>query len=118
MRGYLTPRGKGGAVSDFLLLYQGGSMPETEEARKQVMDAWTSWFTTLGSAVKDPGNPFSGAAKSIASDGAVSDGGGGSASGYSVLSANSLDDAVALAKDCPVLQGGASITIYETFEVM
>ena len=105
-------------MSDYVLLYQGGSMPETEEAQKQVMDAWTTWFTTLGSAVKDAGNPFSGAAKSIASDGAVSDGGGGTASGYSVLTADSLDDAVALAKDCPVLQGGAGITIYETFEVM
>ena len=105
-------------MSDFVLLYQGGSMPETEEAQKQVMDAWTAWFTNLGSAVKDPGNPFSGAAKSIAGDGAVSDGGGGTASGYSILSADSLDDAVALSKDCPVLQGGAGITIYETLEVM
>lgn len=105
-------------MSDFVLLYQGGSMAESEEAQKQVMEAWTSWFTALGSSVKDPGNPFSGAAKSIASDGAVSDGGGGTASGYSILTADSLDDATALAKDCPVLQSGAGITIYETFEVM
>ena len=40
-------------MSDFVLIYQGGSMPETEEAQKQAMDAWTSWFTSLGSAVKD-----------------------------------------------------------------
>jgi hypothetical protein len=105
-------------MADFVLLYQGGSMPETEEAQTRVMDAWTAWFKAIGSAVKDPGNPFSGQAKTIAADGAVSDGGGGSASGYSILTADSLDDAVALSKDCPVLQGGASITVYETFEVM
>jgi hypothetical protein len=105
-------------VSDYLLLYQGGSMPETEEAQKQVMEAWTSWFTSLGAAVKDPGNPFSGQAKSIAGDGAISDGGGGSASGYSVITADSLDEAVTMSKDCPVLAGGAGITVYETFEVM
>ena len=105
-------------MSDYVLLFQGGSMPETEEAQKQVMEAWTSWFTRLGAAVKDPGNPFSGAAKTIAADGAVSDGGGGSASGYTILSAESLDDATALAKDCPVFEGGASVTIYETLEVM
>jgi hypothetical protein len=105
-------------MSDYVLLFQGGSMPETEEAQKQVMEAWTSWFTRLGSAVKDPGNPFSGAAKTIAADGAVSDGGGGSASGYTILSAESLDDATALAKDCPVFEGGASVTIYETLAVM
>jgi hypothetical protein len=104
-------------MGDYLLLYQGGSMPETEEAQKQVMDAWTSWFTELGSAVKDQGNPFSGQAKAISADGAISDG-GGNASGYSVLTAGSLDEATVLAKDCPVLQGGASVTVYETFAVM
>jgi hypothetical protein len=105
-------------MSDFLLLYQGGSMPETEEAQKQAMDAWTAWFTELGAAVKDPGNPFSGSASSIAADGAVSNGGGGTASGYSVLAADSLDAAVAMSKGCPVLQGGATITVYETINVM
>jgi hypothetical protein len=35
-----------------------------------------------------------------------------------VISAESLDEAVTLAKDCPVLAGGASISVYETFEVM
>lgn len=105
-------------MADFVLIYQGGSMPESEEAQKQVTDAWTAWFAAIGSAVKDPGNPFSGHAKTVAADGAVSDGGGGSASGYTILTADSLDHATTLAKDCPVLQGGASITVYETFDVM
>jgi hypothetical protein len=104
-------------MSDYVLIYQGGSMPETPEAQKQVMDAWTAWFTALGSAVKDPGNPFTGQSKAIASDGAVSEG-GLSASGYTIVTANSLDEAATLAKDCPVLQGGAMITVHETFEVM
>ncbi len=37
---------------------------------------------------------------------------------YSVIKADSLDATVALAKGCPVLQGGAKITVYETFDVM
>lgn len=105
-------------MSDYVLIYQGGSMPETDQERKQVMDAWTAWFGTLGSAVKDPGNPFSGAAKTLATDGSVSDGVTGSASGYTILSADSIDEAATLAKGCPVLQGGASLTIHETFDVM
>ena len=105
-------------MNDYVLLYQGGAMPETEEAQKAVMQAWDAWFSSIGSAVKDGGNPFSGEAKTIASDGAVSDGGGGTASGYTILKADSLDEAVALSKGCPVLQGGASITVYETFNVM
>ena len=40
------------------------------------------------------------------------------ASGYSILTADSLDEAVEKAKGCPVLQGGAQIAVYETVEVM
>jgi hypothetical protein len=104
-------------VAKYLLLFMGGSMPETEEAQGQVMKAWESWFTELGPAVADPGNPFTSDAKRIASDGSVSVA-EASASGYSIIEADSLDIATKLAGGCPVLQGGANITIFETFNVM
>jgi hypothetical protein len=94
-------------------------MPESEEEQAQVMKAWTDWFGTIGSALKDGGNPFSGTAMTIEADGSVRDGAGGSAaSGYSIVTADSLDEAVGLAKGCPVLQGGAGIMVFETFAVM
>ena len=94
------------------------SMPESEEEQATVMKAWDVWMHDLGSALKDGGNPFApGAAKTISADGAVRDG-AGSASGYSVISADSLDDATAKAQGCPVLQGGATIEVYETFSIM
>lgn len=107
-------------MADFVLLYRGGGdMPETEESRKQAMDAWTSWFGTLGDAVKDGGNPFTETAKRVASDGSIDDvPTSGIATGYSILRADSLDAATTLAKDCPVLQGGGEIEVYETFPVM
>ena len=104
-------------MADFVLLYSGGKMPETKEEQDAVMAAWNAWFGELGGTLKDGGNPFTPAAKTIGSDGSVSDG-GGSASGYSILTADSLDEAVNKAKGCPVLQGGADITVYETFAVM
>jgi hypothetical protein len=58
-------------------------------------------------------------AKTINSDGKVSDGPvGGMVSGYSIIKADSLDKAVALAKGCPVLGGGAKISVFETFNAM
>jgi hypothetical protein len=69
--------------------------------------------------VVDEGDPFTPKAKSIANDGKVSDGAVGTmASGYSMIQADSLDAAVALAKGCPVLEGGAKITVYETFSAI
>jgi hypothetical protein len=112
-------RRKEAAMNDYLLLYSGGKMPESPEEQAQVMKAWESWMGQVGDALKDGGNPFTPAAKTISADGAVSDGPAGSmASGYSILKAGSLDDAVNMAKGCPVLQGGAKITVFETFSVM
>ena len=106
-------------MANYLLLYHGGKMPESEAEQKAVMDDWTAWYTKLGGAVVDAGNPFTPMAKSVASDGKVSDGPAGSmASGYTVIQADSLDAAAAMAKGCPVLKGGASISVFETFNVM
>ena len=105
-------------MAKFLLAYHGGSMPESEEARARVMAAWGAWFTSSGGAIKDPGDPVS-QARTVASDGSVSNGGGANpVSGYSLLEAESLDAAVEIARGCPVLQGGASIEVAETFSVM
>lgn len=105
-------------MAKYLLVYHGGSMPEGEEAQAKVMAAWGTWFQNLGPALADGGNPV-GQSKTIASDGSVSDGGGANkATGYSLIEAEGIDAAVTLAKGCPVLGGGASIEVAETFNVM
>jgi hypothetical protein len=104
-------------VANYLLVYHGGSMPQSPEEGAQVMKAWTDWFSVLGSAVVDGGNPVS-QVRTVAANGTVSNGGVNPSSGYSVLKADSLDAAVELAKGCPVLAGGASVEVAETFNAM
>ena len=103
-------------MANYVLVYHGGGMPETPEEGAKIMQAWNVWFGELGDSLVDGGNPAS-ATKTIAADGSVSDDPSGP-SGYSILKADSLDAAVALAKGCPVLQGGASIQVVETFNAM
>ena len=90
-------------MAKYLLLYDGGTMPEGDAAQAAVMQAWEAWFTQLDAAVADPGNPFTPASKRIGSDGSIT-AGGASASGYSILEADSLDAATDMAKGCPVVQ--------------
>ena len=104
-------------MGTYLLTYTGGMQPETEEAGKAVMDAWTAWFGSLGGAVADPGNPM-GPSATVASDGSSSPGGASGITGYSLLRADSLDAAIALAQSCPHLAAGGAVEVYETFEVM
>ena len=107
-------------MAKYLLLYSGGSgMPQTEAEQKAIIDDWTAWYNRLGGAVVDPGNPTSPAAKSIDSNGKVSDGPAGTmVTGYTILKADSLDAAVAMAKGCPVLKSNGQISVFETFDVM
>jgi len=104
-------------MAKYLMAYRGGSMAETDEARAAVMAAWGAWFGSLGPAIVDPGNPF-GPSATVGGDRSVSSGGGAGLTGYSVLSADSLDAANEMAKSCPVLDNGGTVEVYETFEVM
>jgi hypothetical protein len=103
--------------TNYLLVYHGGSMPESEEEGKKVLAAWNDWFGTLGDALVDGGNPVS-QVKTIGNDGAVRDGTVNPPTGYSIIKAENLDAAVALAKGCPVLVDGASVEVAETFAAM
>jgi hypothetical protein len=106
-------------MANYVLIYSRGSMPQSEAERAASMQAWGAWYGGLGNALVDPGNPFTPKAKSIASNGTVSDAPVGTmASGYTVIKADSLDEAVEMARNCPVLQTGGQVSVYETFKVM
>lgn len=101
-------------MANFVLLYSGGGMAESEAEQAAVMDAWGVWMGGLGSALVDGGNPFTPSAKSVTSNGKVSDGPVGTlATGYSIIKAESLTDAAEKAKGCPVLSSGGQISVYE-----
>jgi hypothetical protein len=104
-------------MTNYVLLYRGGGMPETEAEQQQVMAAWGTWYEQLGQALADGGNPF-GPARSIAPDGTVSDGGASGLTGYTILQADSLDAATEMGKSCPIIASGGSVEVYETFQVM
>jgi hypothetical protein len=105
-------------MAKYLLAYHGGGMPETAEEQARVMAAWGKWYEGLGEAVVDAGNPI-GHTRTIAPEGRVAEGGGTNpVSGYSILQADSLDAAVRMAGECPILQGGGTIEVCETFDLM
>ena len=105
-------------MAKYLLSYHGGGMPESEEEGAKIMAAWGVWMEQVGPALADGGAP-AGASATIAADGSTSDGGGANpVTGYSLITADSLDAAIELAKGCPILLSGGSIEVGETFDVM
>jgi hypothetical protein len=105
-------------MAKYLITYSGGAQPQgmTEEDSATVMAAWQAWYGRLGDAVVDFGNP-TGPSKVVGADGSISDG-GPSITGFSLISADSLDAAAAACAGHPHLDAGGTVTIHETFEVM
>lgn len=104
-------------MTNYVLLYTGGTYPETEEQQAEVMGAWGAWYGQMGEAIVDGGNPFN-EAKHVTADG-VSDGAYGNpgATGYTVISADSLDDAVAKVTNHPHIKYGGQVTVHQTFQM-
>ena len=104
-------------MPDYVFVYHGGKKPETPEAGEKEMAAWGAWFESIGAAIKQPGNPV-GMSKTVTSGGVADDGGANPVSGYSVVSADSIDAACDMAKGCPmVTDGSGSVEVAEVIEM-
>jgi hypothetical protein len=67
--------------------------------------AWSAWFEGIGSALHDLGKPvFNRATVGDSADGAV-------LGGYSLVTAENLDEALTLAKGCPIVAAGGGVEV-------
>lgn len=96
----------------YIVAYYGGPNFETPGQGKAYMAKWRAWMNGLGEALVDPGTPLS-KGKLVSTRG-VSDRGADFLSGFSILTATSIDGALQLAKACPHLDHGT----VEVAEVM
>ena len=65
--------------------------------------AWNAWFQGMGSQLRDLGKP-------VFNRATVGDsGGGGRLGGYSLVTAENLDEALTLAKGCPIVAAGGAV---------
>ena len=105
-------------MSKFIYLYRGPATPMedmSEEQSAEAMAAWGAWIGRLGSSLTDVGNPF-GARSSLADDGTSP--APGDLNGYSIVEADSLDAAKALADKHPFLSEGKGRFSVEIFELV
>jgi len=103
------------SMAKYVLFYYGGSAGNTDKERADQLQQWGAWFGKLGKNIADQGAPFSGKVKTVGSNGGAKDGAiGQQASGYSIVEANSIEEATNHAKGSPILSSGGQIAVYET----
>jgi hypothetical protein len=82
------------------------------EDDKSTMDDWKNWFGQLGDKLMDPGNPLTGG--QAVHQGGVMDVKDMPATGYSIVSAKDIDEAIEAAKGCPLVNyKGGAVCVYE-----
>ena len=92
----------------FMLLHFGFEPPTPE-----IMDAWGKWFESVADKTADQGG-FHGGAREISHSGTADlPMGMESITGYSIINAESLEDAEKIARENPFV---ASIRVYEIME--
>ncbi len=87
-----------------------GEMPASAEEREQMMAAFRAWAASTGDRMIDPGAP-PGPSKVVTSDTVTDGAADGRIGGYTVLRAESPDDAVQAVQDHPFLGRGGTLPV-------
>ena len=109
-------------MKDFLLVYRAdySKMPKVSPEEMQVLTKrWMDWIGGIAAQNKlsDRGNRLFPSGKVLKSDNVIADGPYAeikeSIIGYSMVKADSFEEATKLAKGCPVLKTGGNVEIRE-----
>ena len=92
-------------MTKFLVLFH-----DKWEMKPEVMDAWQAWFARVGDRLVDSGNPFAVGLEVTHTGSRELSNGDGGATGYSIISAESREEAEQLLVDCPF---SSSVRLYE-----
>lgn len=98
-------------MGKYVYIYYAGD--QAGEATAESTAAWGAWFGELGDKLMDGGNPFDDGGKAVEKTG-VSTIENFPATGYTIVKADSMDEATKLAEGCPLLKlDGTAVRVYE-----
>ncbi len=103
-------------MPQYVFVYLGGDQPSSPEEGKQHFSKYMDWLSSLGDSVVSPANPIKNTS-TVNSDGTVTPGGTTTMSGYTIVKADSMGAALAIAKACPFLHIGGSLEVSELAEM-
>ncbi|MEO6328953.1 MAG: YciI family protein [Ginsengibacter sp.] len=109
-------------MKEFLFVYRADykAMPDgTPEEREAIMKTWMDWLGGIAAKgnLADKGNRLGSARKVVKPNSIITDGPYTEIKeligGYSLIIANSLEEATEIAKDCPILEIGGNVEVRE-----
>ncbi|MBF4470947.1 YciI family protein [Flavobacterium sp. HJJ] len=108
-------------MKEFALIFRNSVNSDTKpspEQMKKVMTDWMNWMGSIAAQNKlaDKGNRLSmSEAKTVRSDNTITDGPFTEIkefiNGYIIVKADTIDDAIEIAKECPILKIGGNVEV-------
>jgi hypothetical protein len=100
-------------MKNYVLIYYNNGVRD-DVSPEDFKAEWGKWFGGLGDKLVDAGNPFNSGGQAVEKSG-VSTIENWPSTGYSIVKADSMDEAVQMAQGCPVLnEPEGAIRVYET----
>ena len=103
-------------MAQYIITYLGGNQPATPEEGQQHFAKYKEWLSSLGDSLISPANPFKDT-HTVNPDGSVTAGGHTAMSGYTIISADSIETALTSARSCPFLDIGGSLEVSELVQM-
>jgi len=102
-------------MTKFMLTYYGMPQHESREAGDASRVKFMAWLAELGDAVVNPGTPL-GPAKKVSAGGVADAAGPDRLTGFTMVQAAGMADAIEMVKRCPFLEYG-TMDVAEVFEM-
>jgi len=103
-------------MKQFVLVYLGGTQPSSPEEAGKHYTKYMEWLTSLGDSVVIPTIPLKDTC-TVSPDGSIGQGGSSAMSGFSIIKAESMDAALAVAQGCPFLEIDGSLEVSEMMQM-
>ena len=104
-------------MAQYILIYKMAQpfdysvLPEKEI--QKMAEVWGEWLGSIGGKLVDRGDKFKSGAKVVATDGVHE--ADNLLSGYSIIEAEDIDEALDFAKGSPILRNNGTVEVYEAF---
>ncbi len=107
-------------MNEFVLIFRNDSKSDQKSSPDQmqaIMKQWQDWIGGIAAQNKlaNPGNPLGSSGKTLKPNNVVTDGPyvelKEMITGYIIVKTDTIDEAVTLAKGCPILQVGGNVEV-------
>jgi len=100
----------------YIFVYLGGEYPDSPKEGQKHFGRYQQWLGSLGDAVVSPAVPFKGT-HVVHPDGSAMPGSTTAMSGLSIVQMDSMEQALAAAKNCPFLEINGTLEVSEMIEM-